>query len=134
MCSDSPELNLAVDQPFTKEVCPAECSGNDDSLSLIPAIVIGDCASQQVDSHFHCQNSISNLPEETMARSEHDAQSELDKDVSFDDGNLPVPSTALQTMKRADSLPSSLLRYAICAVLWTESIHVTSLFNLLFYV
>ena len=110
----SPQLNSLVGQPFTKDVSPATCSGDDNSVSRIPTCVIGDSASDVVESHLSCQNNVLNLSEESMAQSSHCSQSELVKDRSFDSVTLlPFLSTDLQTMKRADSLPSSLLRYVL---------------------
>jgi len=111
MCSCSPQLNSVLGQPCTKKASSVDCSGNDNSVSWIPAGSNGASASDVVESNLSCQNNVSNLSEDSLAQSSHCSQPELVKDGSFNSGTVPVFSPLMQTMKRADSLPSSLLRY-----------------------
>ena len=108
MCLFSPELNSVLGQSCTKTASSVDCLDNDNSVSWIPAGANGDSLSDVAESNLSCQNNVSNLSEENLARSNHCAQLELVKDESFDSETF---SSALKTMKRADSLPSNLLRY-----------------------
>jgi len=105
----SPQLNSVAGLKI-KAVSATNGSGDDGCVSQSLVHVSGDSASDVVESHLCCQNNVLNLSEESVARStgSHGSQPELVRDENV---TLPVPSTALQTMKRADSLPSSLLRY-----------------------
>jgi len=121
----SPQLNCSVGECFTKEASPAgkcftkeaspaACSGDDsNSVSWIPVGVSGDSASDVVESQVFGQNNALNLSEGSVAQSEHCSHAARVKNGSFDNGTLSVLSTALQTLKRADSLPSTLLRYVL---------------------
>ena len=111
MCLFSPQLNSVLGQPCTEKSSSVDCSGIDSSVLLIPAPdgANGDSASDVVEPDLSCL--VSNLSEENLAQSNHCSQPELVKNGSFDGGTLPVLSPPLQIMKRADSLPSNLLRY-----------------------
>jgi len=110
MCPHSTRLNLAAGELFATEVSTASCSADVSSSFHAPPAISDDSVSEFVESHFSCENSASVLSEDSLAQSFH-SRHELVKDGSFDNGTRPVLPTALQTMKRADSLPSSLLRY-----------------------
>jgi len=111
MCLFSPQLNSVLDQPCTKTASSMDCLGNDNSVSWIPAGADGDSSSDVVELNLTCQNNVSNLSAENLACSNNCTQPELVKDGSFDSETSPVYPSALKTMKRADSLPSNLLRY-----------------------
>jgi len=119
MCSCSFQLNSVLGQHCTKKASSVDGSGNDNSISWIAAGADGDSASDVVESNLSCPNNMSNLSEENLAQTSHCSQPELIKDGSFDSGTSPALSPALLTMKRADSLPSNLLRYVklLCLVL-----------------
>lgn len=119
MCSCSPQLNSVLGRPCTKTDSSMDYSGNDNSVSWIPATANGDSASDVVESNLSFQNNVSNLLEDNLAQSSHCSQPELVKDGSFDSRSSPDFSPALQTMKRAGSLPSNLLWYVelLCLVL-----------------
>jgi len=109
----SPLLISLVGQPCTKEASPADCSGDDTSVSGLPPAVSGGSASE---SNFSCRNNVSNLSEDSMACSNHSSQPELIKGRSFDSEILLDLSPALKPMKRADSLPSTLLWYVLISL------------------
>jgi len=73
--------------------------------------VISDYAVDVIESHPPYQNNVLDLSEESVTQSNHCSQSESMKGGHSDTGSLSVPSPPFQTMKRAGSLPSTLLRY-----------------------
>jgi len=108
----SSQLDSSVVECITKDCSPAACSGDDNnSVTWILPGVSGDSASDIVESQLSGQNNAFNLLEDSMAQNSHCSQPGKIKNASFDDGTISAPSTALQTMKRADSLPSTLLWY-----------------------
>jgi len=109
--SCSLQLSSVVDQPFTNDVSPANCSGDDNGISRIVVFVSADSASDVVESHLSCQNNLVNLSEESVVQRNHCSRVEPVEDGSCDGETLTVPSTMLQRMKRAGSLPSTLLWY-----------------------
>jgi len=108
----SSQLDTSVVRCVTKDGSPVACSGDDqNSVSWILASVSGDLTSDIVESQFSVQNNVSSLPEGSTAETIHCSQPGKIKNASFDDGTLATRSPAVQTMKRADSLPSTLLWY-----------------------
>jgi len=98
-------------QCFTKDISAAACAGDDNSsVSWIPSVIIGDSESDVVEPQFSGQNNSFNLSEDSVAQSSR-SQPAWIRNGSFDNETLLFPSTPLQTMKRSDSLPNSLLRY-----------------------
>lgn len=105
------QLSSVVDQPFTNDVSPANCSGDNNGISRVAVFVSADSASDVVESHLSCQNNVANLSEESVTQNNDCSHVELVEDGSVDGETLTVPSTMLQRMKRAGSLPSTLLWY-----------------------
>lgn len=100
-------------QPLTNDISPANCSVDDNSITWIHTAV--SAASGATELCPSCQNDVLNLSEDSVVQSSHCSEREVVEDESFDGGTLTlrVESTTLPRMKRADSLPSSLLWYVL---------------------